>query len=245
LPSSRVRAPRVFRSFVRPPAPSPARATEILAAPALQTNRTELHTPEVALPVLAAPPLEINHLSTASVSAAVAAPANTKTVRTQNAGFSDSTAQAAPTASERATTLGARVSGTFGSAALERPRQTPALAPVSTTDFTGVTFAAPTHATATQSPTGASTIPAEVLSKPRPVYTEEARGLQIEGEVLLKVEFAAFGQVRVVRLIRGLGHGLDESAAAAAQGIRFRPALRAGIPVDSVATVHIVFQLAY
>jgi TonB family protein len=63
--------------------------------------------------------------------------------------------------------------------------------------------------------------------------------------VLLNVLFAASGQVRVLGIVRGLGHGLDENAIAAAEAIRFRPAERAGIAADSAAVVHIVFQLAY
>jgi TonB family protein len=89
------------------------------------------------------------------------------------------------------------------------------------------------------------TRPVEILSKPRPVYTEEARRQRIEGEVLLQILFAASGQVRVLGTVRGLGHGLDESAIAAAGAIRFRPAEREGVAADSTAIVHIVFQLAY
>lgn len=85
----------------------------------------------------------------------------------------------------------------------------------------------------------------EILSKPRPLYTEEARQLRIEGEVLLEVLFTASGNARVERLLRGLGHGLDEAAAASATQIQFRPALRAGQPIDQTAIVHITFQLAY
>jgi TonB family protein len=85
----------------------------------------------------------------------------------------------------------------------------------------------------------------EFLSKPRAAYTEEARRQRIEGEVLLNVLFAASGQVQVLGIVRGLGHGLDENAIAAAEAIRFRPAERAGIAADSAAVVHIVFQLAY
>ena len=66
----------------------------------------------------------------------------------------------------------------------------------------------------------------------------------IEGEVLMEVAFEASGALRVQRIVRGLGHGLDENALAAALEIRFRPARRDGSPVDSTATVHIVFQLA-
>jgi TonB family protein len=86
---------------------------------------------------------------------------------------------------------------------------------------------------------------AEILSKPRPAYTDEARRLQIEGAVLLEVLFGASGQARVLRTIRGLGHGLDENAVSAAREIRFRPAQRDGAAVDSAAVVRIVFQLAY
>ena len=87
--------------------------------------------------------------------------------------------------------------------------------------------------------------PVDILSKPRPEYTDEARTMKLEGEVLLRVLFTATGEVRVLEIVRGLGHGLDENAIRAAQQIRFKPAGRDGEPVDSTATVHIVFQLAY
>ncbi|HLW76870.1 MAG TPA: energy transducer TonB, partial [Bryobacteraceae bacterium] len=93
------------------------------------------------------------------------------------------------------------------------------------------------------SPAAATAV--EILSKPKPAYTAEARALHIEGEVLVEIEFAASGELRVLRVARGLGHGLDESAVAAAREIRFRPARRAGASVDSTALVHIQFQLAY
>lgn len=92
--------------------------------------------------------------------------------------------------------------------------------------------------------TEASLIPAEILSKPLPVYTPEARAKKIEGEVLLEVVFEASGKIHVVRVVRGLGHGLDDSAVHAAEQIRFKPALRNGQPSDSTALIHIVFQLA-
>ena len=87
--------------------------------------------------------------------------------------------------------------------------------------------------------------PVEVTYKPNPVYTEEARQLKLEGEVLLEVRFGANGQLHVNRVVRGMGHGLDEAATAAANKMRFKPALRNGSPVDSTAIVHVVFQLAY
>lgn len=90
-----------------------------------------------------------------------------------------------------------------------------------------------------------SETPVAILDKPRPSYTEEARQLKIEGEVLLEVLFAASGKAHVQRVIRGLGHGLDESAVRSAEAIRFRPAMRGGAPVDATAVARITFQLAY
>ena len=87
--------------------------------------------------------------------------------------------------------------------------------------------------------------PAEITAKPKPDYTDEARKLRLEGEVLLRAVFSATGEVRVLDVVRGLGHGLDENAIRAAQQIRFKPALKEGRPVDSTVTVHIIFQLAF
>src|SRR5246127_4453014 len=90
----------------------------------------------------------------------------------------------------------------------------------------------------------AKIVPAEILSKPTPIYTEEARSKRIEGEVLLEVVFEASGKLHVVKIVRGLGHGLDDAAVHAAEQIRFKPALKDGQPSDSTAVVHIIFQLA-
>lgn len=92
--------------------------------------------------------------------------------------------------------------------------------------------------------TGAAS-PVEITFKPNPVYTDEARNLKLEGEVLLEVSFGANGALHVNRVVRGLGHGLDEAAIAAANKMRFKPAMRGGSPVDSTAIVHVMFQMAY
>ncbi|PYX38096.1 MAG: hypothetical protein DMG75_04915 [Acidobacteria bacterium] len=86
--------------------------------------------------------------------------------------------------------------------------------------------------------------PAEIVFKPLPTYTAEARKLRLEGEVLLEVVFGASGQLRVVRVVQGLGHGLDDAAIQAAERIRFKPALRDGQPTDFTAVLHVIFQLA-
>src|ERR1700730_9647779 len=66
--------------------------------------------------------------------------------------------------------------------------------------------------------------PVEILAEPKPQYTGEARKLGLEGEVLVQVVFPATGPVQVIRVIKGLGHGLDEAAIHAAEQIRFKPA---------------------
>jgi TonB family protein len=91
---------------------------------------------------------------------------------------------------------------------------------------------------------GPPSTPVQIFSKPNPEYTEEGRRLKIDGEVRLEVLFSTSGQVHVVRVLQGLGHGLDEEAVKAAQQIRFKPASHQGQPVDSTAVVHIIFQLA-
>jgi TonB family protein len=96
-----------------------------------------------------------------------------------------------------------------------------------------------------QNDSGPATTSVEITFKPQPAYTEEARGLKLEGEVLLEVMFGANGTLHVNRVVRGLGHGLDEAAVAAANKMRFKPALRMGQPVDSTAVVHVTFQMAY
>jgi TonB family protein len=86
--------------------------------------------------------------------------------------------------------------------------------------------------------------PLVVLAKPLPEYTAEARQLKIEGDVTLQVRFEASGQVEVLRVVSGLGHGLDEQAKLAAERIRFKPATKDGRPVDQVSIIHVTFQMA-
>jgi TonB family protein len=92
--------------------------------------------------------------------------------------------------------------------------------------------------------TSTSYEPVEITIKPNPVYTDEGRRLRIEGEVLIGVVFSASGRLRILGVTQGLGHGLDEAALRAAQQIQFKPARRNGEPVDTTATLRILFQLA-
>jgi TonB family protein len=86
--------------------------------------------------------------------------------------------------------------------------------------------------------------PIVVISKPKAEYTSEAKQLRIEGDVTLQVRFTASGQVEVLRVINGLGHGLDERARVVAEGIRFKPATKDGHAIDEVTIIHVTFQLA-
>ncbi|MBZ5528150.1 MAG: TonB family protein [Acidobacteriia bacterium] len=100
---------------------------------------------------------------------------------------------------------------------------------------------APKKKTVSQNPD----VQVSILSKPQPVYTAEGRNLKIEGEVVIDLIFLASGKVQVLRVARGLGHGLDEAAMEAAREIKFKPAKREGEAVDFPARVRIIFQLAY
>jgi TonB family protein len=92
--------------------------------------------------------------------------------------------------------------------------------------------------------TTADETPVSLLNKPTPTYTLEARQRGIEGDVELDVEFTATGQLHVLRVLQGLGYGLDEAAVKAAEQIRFTPARRDGRPVDSRGRLRVVFRLS-
>lgn len=84
----------------------------------------------------------------------------------------------------------------------------------------------------------------QVISHPPAEYTAEATEMKIQGDVVLEVRFSADGRVEVIRVVRGLGHGLDQEAIQVAKETRFKPATRDGKPVDTTTYYHIHFQLA-
>lgn len=81
-----------------------------------------------------------------------------------------------------------------------------------------------------------------LLSRPNPVYTDAARAAGVSGKVRVEITVDAEGHVVSVRVIQGLGYGLDESALAAARALSFEPAVRCGKP--SSATFKIGFTFA-
>jgi len=82
-----------------------------------------------------------------------------------------------------------------------------------------------------------------ILYKPNPAYSVEGRDHRIQGDVVLEVIFLASGQIKVTRVVSGLGFGMDDEAIHAAQRIRFTPAMRDGKPVDISARIRIEFRL--
>ena len=62
-------------------------------------------------------------------------------------------------------------------------------------------------------------------NKVEPEFSEEARKAKYQGVVVLSIEVDANGNVRNVRVQRGLGLGLDEKAIDAVSRWRFRPGL--------------------
>jgi TonB family protein len=82
-----------------------------------------------------------------------------------------------------------------------------------------------------------------ILYKPKPRYSGEGLERKIQGDVVLEVIFLASGQMKVIRVVSGLGFGMDDEAVQAAQRIRFTPAMRDGKPVDSPARIRIEFRL--
>jgi TonB family protein len=81
------------------------------------------------------------------------------------------------------------------------------------------------------------------LNSPQPRYTEEARNNKIQGTVTMRVLVGADGQVKNVRVVRGLPDGLGEQAIQAAYQLKFKPAMKDGKPVAFWMAVSVEFNL--
>jgi protein TonB len=62
-------------------------------------------------------------------------------------------------------------------------------------------------------------------------YTEAARQAAVEGTVVLDLVVGADGRAKNIKVVSGLGHGLNEAAVAALKACRFTPGERSGVPV--------------
>lgn len=90
---------------------------------------------------------------------------------------------------------------------------------------------------------GSGITPPDLLREVKPEYTEDARRSGIEGDVELEIVVRSDGSVGEVKVLRGLGGGLDRRAIDAVRQWRFSPAKRFGRPVDVVVEVAVEFKL--
>ncbi|MGB7281710.1 MAG: TonB family protein [Candidatus Acidiferrum sp.] len=87
-------------------------------------------------------------------------------------------------------------------------------------------------------------IPPACAYCPTPTYTDEARHSKVQGTVTLQVLVGTDGRAEEIRVVRGVGFGLDERAVESVRGWRFTPA-RDGErrAVTAWVTVEAVFRL--
>jgi len=82
-----------------------------------------------------------------------------------------------------------------------------------------------------------------LVEKFEPRYSEEARAAKYQGAIVLSLVVGEAGYPRDVRVLRGLGMGLDERAVAAVSAWRFKPGMKDGMAVPVFATVEVNFKL--
>ena len=80
-------------------------------------------------------------------------------------------------------------------------------------------------------------------SVPQPGYTDAARAAAVEGKVRVQLTVDETGRVVSVKLLQGLGYGLDEAALAAARQAEFEPAVRCGKPTSATFNISMRFSL--
>jgi TonB family protein len=84
---------------------------------------------------------------------------------------------------------------------------------------------------------------AQILAKPAPGYTEDARRANVSGVVRLRVVLGADGNVKHILVLRRLSHGLTEKAIEAARQVRFKPATLGGQPVSQYVVLEYGFNV--
>lgn len=83
----------------------------------------------------------------------------------------------------------------------------------------------------------------QAISTPDPVYTQAARDAKTQGTCVLWMIVDDQGRPRDIRVVRGLGFGLDQKAIEAVQQWRFQPAMKDGHPVNVQIKVEVGFRL--
>jgi len=83
-----------------------------------------------------------------------------------------------------------------------------------------------------------------VIYAPEPEFSEQARKAGVQGTILLTVTVDADGDVADVKVVKGLGSGLDEKAIEAVRKWKFKPGTEDGTPVRSEVAVEVSFHLS-
>ncbi|MFL6467305.1 MAG: energy transducer TonB [Pyrinomonadaceae bacterium] len=83
----------------------------------------------------------------------------------------------------------------------------------------------------------------QILSKPKALYTDDARENDIQGTVRLKITLLASGEVGTITPMSTLPYGLTEQAIEAARKIKFKPKKVNGQPVSVVVTFEYGFNI--
>ena len=79
---------------------------------------------------------------------------------------------------------------------------------------------------------------------PNPPYSEEARKAGVSGVVEVDIMVDAAGNVQDARVVKPLGHGLDEKALETIRAWRFKPVMHNGVPVGGSMTIQVHFQFS-
>lgn len=85
--------------------------------------------------------------------------------------------------------------------------------------------------------------PPRLLNRVYPEFSEEARRKKVNGTVVLSTLVTEHGTPTDVRVLRGLGYGLDEKAVEAISQYKFSPAMKDGKPIAQHVTVEISFRI--
>ncbi len=90
---------------------------------------------------------------------------------------------------------------------------------------------------------GGGVMAPNVIFKPDPEYSEEARKAKFQGNVTLSFVVDAEGHAQNIHVARSLGMGLDEKAIEAVKKWKFEPGMKDGIPVAVMVSVEVNFRL--
>ena len=82
-----------------------------------------------------------------------------------------------------------------------------------------------------------------IVYRVEPTYSEEARKAKYQGVVVLSAIVRKDGTIEILKVVRGLGLGLDENAIQELRQWKFRPGMKNGVPVDVALNIEVNFSL--